>query len=784
MSATGSAPPAVPPRVRPQARPAPPLNPPLSRHRLACRETRAPALGEPRGIDGTRVGKRRNTSAEGAAALDVRLTPDDRTTAPAEGRRRKAEARQERGEASEEAESDERRPRRAARTPAPAPGKSKASGGGRDMKRKRFGLGRLVYWGAVLGIWAVIAVAGVFGWVALHLPPIQSLEIPKRPPTIQINAGDGRIFATRGEMGGTAIAIRDMPAHLPNAFIAIEDRRFYHHHGIDPIGLIRAVLANVLHRGISQGGSTITQQLAKNLFLTPERHLMRKLQEVVLALWLEHKFTKAEILELYLNRVYFGSGAYGVEAAAQRYFGKTARHVTLGEAALLAGLVKSPSRLAPTKNYDAAERRAQIVLAAMSDARLIKEEAAKAAIAFAPAVVKPSAGGSSNYVADWVMDVLNDLVGRVEEDIIVDTTIDAELQAAAEKALLDQLTQKGERFGVEQGALVAMTPDGAVRALVGGRNYQENQFNRAVAAKRQPGSTFKPFVYLTALERGLTPDSVRDDRPVELKGWRPENFNREYAGPVTLTQALANSRNSVSVRLTMEFGPTAVVRTAHRLGIASKLEPNASIALGTSEVSVLEIVSAYAPFANGGLAVIPRAVERVRTTRGGKTLFTRNQNTLGRVVDARYVGMMNAMMREVVASGTARRAALPGWTVAGKTGTSQDFRDAWFIGYTSQLVTGVWLGNDDNTPTKKITGGGLPVEVWSQFMRAAHRGKPPSDVPGAIAGIIAGFAPQPGATMTGAPIPPASVAGGRGAPVRPEEGSIDGWFLDRLFSRR
>jgi penicillin-binding protein 1A len=579
-----------------------------------------------------------------------------------------------------------------------------------------------------------------------------------------------------------------MPAHLPNAFIAIEDRRFYHHHGVDPIGLVRAVLANVLHRGISQGGSTITQQLAKNLFLTPERHLMRKLQEVVLALWLEHKFSKAELLELYLNRVYFGSGAYGVEAASQRYFGKTARRVTVGEAAMLAGLVKSPSRLAPNKNYDAAERRAQIVLAAMSDAGLIKEDAAKAAIASAPAIVKPSAGGSSNYVADWVMDVLDDLIGRVDEDIVVDTTIDLELQAAAEKALLDQLTQKGDKFGVAQGALVAMTPEGAVRALVGGRNYVENQFNRAVVAKRQPGSTFKPFVYLTALEHGLTPDTVRDDRPIELKGWRPENFNREYAGPVTLTQALANSRNSISVRLTMEFGPTAVVRTAHRLGIASKLEPNASIALGTSEVSVLEIVSAYAPFANGGIAVIPRVVERVRTTHGDKTLFTRNQNTLGRVIDARYVAMMNAMMREVVTSGTARRAELPGWTVAGKTGTSQDFRDAWFIGYTSQLVTGVWLGNDDNTPTKKITGGGLPVEVWSQFMRVAHRGKPPSDLPGAIAGIIANFPASGTSTGTGisaAPIPPAAVPGGRGRePVRPAEGTIDGWFLDRLFSRR
>jgi penicillin-binding protein 1A len=725
-----------------------------------------------RGIGGDSLSKRRDAS-EGA--LELRLTPADRTARPADGRRRRAAESREGGGDDESAARRSARGERAKDGAAPRGNKSKG-GAGRKGRRKGSGLGRMIYWGAVLSIWAAIAVTGLFGFVALHLPPIQSLEIPKRPPSVQINGSDGRIFAARGEMGGAAIALKDMPAHLPNAFIAIEDRRFYRHHGIDPIGLTRAVLANLIHRGISQGGSTITQQLAKNLFLAPERTMMRKLQEVVLALWLEHKFTKSEILELYLNRVYFGSGAYGVEAAAQRYFGKPARRVTLAEAALLAGLVKSPSRLAPTRNFDAAERRGQIVLAAMSDAGLIKDDAAKAAMAVATAIVKPSAGGSSNYVADWVMDALNDLVGRVDEDVVVDTTIDAALQAAAEKALIEQLAQKGEKSGVEQGALVAMTPDGAVRALVGGRNYAENQFNRAVAAKRQPGSAFKPFVYLTALEHGLAPDTVRDDRPIEVKGWRPENFNREYAGPVTLAQALAHSLNSVAVRLTLEFGPTAVVRTAHRLGIASKLEPNASIALGTSEVSVLELVSAYAPFANGGIAVIPRVIERVRTAHGGKPLYTRNLNTLGRVVDARYVAMMNQMMRETVATGTARKVDLPGWVVAGKTGTSQDFRDAWFIGYTSQLVTGVWLGNDDNTPTRKMTGGSLPVDVWSAFMKAAHRGKP--DVPATIAGIPMASAGLPGL------MPPAAGPGGRGRePVRPEEGTIDGWFLDRLFSR-
>jgi penicillin-binding protein 1A len=597
---------------------------------------------------------------------------------------------------------------------------------GKDRSR----VGRIAYWSLVAGIWLVIGCAGVFAWVAAHLPPIQSLEVPKRPPTIQIVGLNGRVLATRGEMGGSAVPLRELPAHLPKAFIAIEDRRFHSHHGLDPLGIARAVTANLLHRGVSQGGSTLTQQLAKNLFLTQERTLTRKLQEVVLAFWLERKFSKDEILELYLNRVYFGSGAYGVEAAAQRYFGKSARAATLAEAALLAGLVKSPSRLAPTRNFDGAERRAQIVLAAMSDAGFIKDEAAKVAMASPPRIVKQSAGGSINYVADWVMDVLNDLVGHIEQDLVVETTIDPALQAAAEKALLDELNAKGAKFDVEQGALVALTPQGAVRALVGGRSYADSQFNRAVAAKRQPGSAFKPFVYLAALERGLTPDTVREDKPIELKGWKPENYSREYFGPVSLTKALSHSLNTVSVRLTLEVGPKAVVRTAHRLGIASKLDPNPSIALGTSEVSLMELTSAYVPFANGGIAVGPHIVERVRTAAGGKLIYRAREPGLGRVIDERHAMMMNMMMQETLVAGTARKAELPGWPAAGKTGTSQDFRDAWFVGYTANLVTGVWLGNDDNSGTKKATGGGLPVEVWSRFMKTAHQGLPPSELPG------------------------------------------------------
>ncbi len=326
------------------------------------------------------------------------------------------------------------------------------------------------------------------------------------------------------------------------------------------------------------------------------------------------------------------------------------------------------------------------------------------------------------------MDMLDDTVGAIDADIVVTTTLDTKMQAAGERALTDELNAKGVKFGVEQGALVALDTDGGVKALVGGRNYADSQFNRVIAAKRQPGSSFKPFVYLTALERGLRPDTVREDAPISIKGWNPENYSREYFGPVTLTKALALSLNTVAVRLGLEVGPKAVVRTAHRLGINSDLEPNASIALGTSEVSPLELVSAYAAFANGGIGVQPHVIVRVRTAEG-KLLYQRRNANNGRVVEPQYVAMMNSMMEETLLTGTAHKAELPGWQAAGKTGTSQEWRDAWFVGYTSYLVAGVWLGNDDGTPTKKVSGGNLPVEIWSRFMKDAHVGVTPTGLP-------------------------------------------------------
>jgi penicillin-binding protein 1A len=721
-------------------------------------------------------GRREPKFGLAASMAELRLDPRDRIAPPQDDKPKKPAMKRDDSEDDHDDEPPrERKPRVRKNSKARAKG------------RARGGLMRLLYWGLVLGLWAVIAVVGVIVWVGAHLPPIQSLEIPKRPPTIQIVGLDGGVLATRGEMAGTNVSLKDLPPYLPKAFIAIEDRRFYSHYGIDPFGIARAAVANILHHGVSQGGSTLTQQLAKNLFLTQERTMARKLQEAELALWLEHKHSKAEILELYLNRVYFGSGAYGVEAAAQRYFGKSAKNVTIAEAAMLAGLVKSPSRLAPNRNPEGAEARAKLVLAAMADAQFITEAQAQAAITKPSYAVKAVGAGTINYVADWIGEVLDDLVGQIEQSIVVETTIDPKLQGVAETAVIDELAAKSVKFNVSQGALVAMTPDGAVRAMVGGRNYAESQYNRAVTAKRQPGSAFKPFVYLTAIEAGLTPDTVRQDAPLDVRGWKPENYSREYFGPVTLTQALAMSLNTVAVRVGMEVGPKNVVRTAHRLGIASKLDANASIALGTSEVSLTELVGAYAPFANGGQGVSPHVVNKIRTVEGNKVLYARQPDQLGQVIEPRNVAMMNTMMQETLLSGTARKAEIPGWMAAGKTGTSQDFRDAWFVGYTAQLVTGVWLGNDDSSPTRKATGGGLPVEVWTRFMRAAHQGVPVVALPNSRAtGFFSNIA-----QAIAQPEPPANAppsASGRPAATRassrPEAAAgLDGWLVDRLFGR-
>ncbi len=444
---------------------------------------------------------------------------------------------------------DEAPPRRAAAKP----------------RRARSLLGGLVYWSLVAALWGGIGGAGALVYYGSKLPPIDQLTVPRRPPNIAILDSSGQLIANRGDTGGASVKIGDLPPYLPKAFVAIEDHRFYSHWGVDPFGIARALTRNIIGRGGMQGGSTLTQQLAKNLFLTQERTLSRKIQEAILALWLEHKYSKNQILELYLNRVYFGSGAYGVEAAAQTYYGHPARNVTLAEAAVLAGLMKAPSKLAPDRNPKGATERAGQVIAAMKQEGFITDGMARQALAAPARVARTQGSGSGNYAADYVMDMLDSTIGAIEQDIVVTTTLDHRLQGAAERALTETLDKKGGKYAVSQGAVVALAPDGAIRALVGGRNYDDSQFNRAVTAHRQPGSSFKPFVYLAGLEHGLTPDTVREDGPLDIKGWRPENYSREYFGPVTLTKALSLSLNTVAARVGMEAGPRNVARVAHRL---------------------------------------------------------------------------------------------------------------------------------------------------------------------------------------------------------------------------
>ncbi|HEX2255764.1 MAG TPA: PBP1A family penicillin-binding protein [Afifellaceae bacterium] len=649
----------------------------------------------------------------GGALAGLRLMPEDRPAAPPAGRH----GRQRKAAAGRKGSG-----RRAGR---------RSGAPSRRLRLSPFRLfRRTLYWGAVASLWTLIAAVGVVAWYGLQLPHASSWTVPERPPNVRILSASGELIGHRGETAGEAVRLGDLPVHVGDAVVAIEDRRFRSHFGLDPIGLMRAALRNLLAGRLVEGGSTITQQLAKNLFLTPERSFRRKVQELVLAMWLEARYSKDAILEMYLNRVYFGAGAYGVDAAARRYYDRPAGRVTLAQAAVLAGLLRAPSYYAPDRHPERAAARAATVLAVMAEEGLIGEAERRAATEAPARVVRQHLARSENYVADWVMDRLPAYVGAVEQDIVVETTIDLGLQQAAERALVDALQAEGERYDVGQGALVAIDPTGAVRALVGGRDYAASQFNRATQARRQPGSAFKPFVYLTALEHGLTPDDVRTDGPVKIGSWQPENYSRDYRGPVTLREALAQSLNTVAARLTAEVGPANVARTAQRLGIDSPLNANATIALGTSEVSLLELTGAYAAFANGGFAAHPQLISRIRTA-DGAVIFERAGIGIERVVSLEHVAQMNDMLRTTLERGTGRRASIPGWPAAGKTGTSQAFRDAWFVGYTAHLTVGVWVGNDSGAPTRRASGGNLPATIWSSFMDVAHRGLPVADLPGA-----------------------------------------------------
>ena len=587
---------------------------------------------------------------------------------------------------------------------------------------------RLIPWVVITIAWVAITLASLASYYASILPDPREAMILNVPPNITIFARGGELIGERG-MRRAYASYKDISPHLVNAVLAAEDRRFFYHFGVDPVALLRAGSANFRSGEVQQGGSTITQQLAKNLFLQPKRTLSRKAEEFVLALWLERRFTKQEILELYLNRVYFGGGNYGIGAAAHSYFGKEPKDISLAEAALLAGLIKAPSYHSPTANMDRARTRAKAILRVLAETDQIDiNQYAEAATTRVEIKTPPSKPGFG-FVVDWVAEVTPMLTGEAKSNLIVETTIDASLQMTARTAVENVMRTKGRTAHASEAAVLLLTPDGAVRAMIGGRNHAESQFNRAVRAMRQPGSAFKPFIYLAAIEDGFTPNSEIDDSPVDIGGWRPTNFGNDYRGPISLRTALTHSSNTAAVRLVEMVGSRRVAEVANRLGALSVRDVGPTLALGTSETTLLEMTSAFAVFANGGLAAVPEVVERIEDS-SGRVLFERSKSPPLRIVSARAVSAMNDMMNAVVAGGTARAASLDYYPAAGKTGTSQRFKDAWFIGFTAQWVGGVWMGNDNASPMRGITGGSLPAEIWKEVMLKAHEGRMPEPLPG------------------------------------------------------
>jgi len=595
-------------------------------------------------------------------------------------------------------------------------GAGRGNGGGGPQRRTL--VGALLYWGMVLAIWGVICVLAVVLYFARGLPDTSKLYEIHRQPSISYLDRNGALLAVRGSLYAPPIDLDTLPGYVPQAFVAVEDRRFYQHMGFDLIGIARAVVTDI-HRGHkAEGASTITQQLARNLFLTPDQNYKRKIQEVILAVRIEHQFTKKQILSLYLNRVYFGAGAYGIESAAETFFNKPASKLTIAESALLAGLMKSPTHYSPVSEQARAGMRATIVLDKMVETGAITATQRDVALS-EPVKVSPAlATQHAQYFVDWVDGQVRKLVGEPTTDLIVETTLDLPIDTAAENAARSTVAH-WEHAGVQQAAVVALDGSGRVRALIGGVSYAKSQYDRAIDARRQPGSAWKPFVYLTAMEAGRTPSTGTVDEPVTIDGWTPHNFEPEYLGPITLQTALQRSINTVAARLADEVGRGNVADTARRLGITSPINTDPAMALGTTEVSPLEMAQAYAPFSNGGFAAPAYAIERIRTA-DGKVLYEHPKGDHPSVIPEPALGYMTQMMRSVlVAPGTGTRAAIPGYDLAGKTGTASDFKDAWFVGYAGGFVTAVWVGKDDNTPMRKITGGMAPAELWRGFMAAA-----------------------------------------------------------------
>ena len=628
----------------------------------------------------------------------------------------------------------------------PLPGENDGCNEPKQSTRKRAS-GR----SRVLTIASFAFTASIAGFVALvffTLPDLQRTLDTAQTDALSITVLDanGDELGIRGQRTAPTVPLGEMPPYLVKAVLATEDRRFYEHNGFDPRGIARAMWTNLVSFDLVEGGSTITQQVAKNLYLDNSRTIWRKAQEALIAMWLENNLTKDEILTLYLNRIYMGAGNYGMDAAARYYFGKSVRDISLPEAAILAGLPKAPSRFSPTNDLERARARANQVLDRLVGAGSLSEKEVAGARANPAEVLARSADAGREYFVDWIAEEVRTLLPDATGRVIVRTTLDPRRQTAAEKAVGKALAESGAGRQVTQGALVALGPDGSVRAMVGGRSYVESQFNRATQAERQPGSAFKPIVYLAALKAGYTPDSPVTDEPVSMDGWTPRNASTRDWGTVSLATALANSINTITVQVGNRVGMDRIIGTARELGIDRPLPRNLSIVLGSAEVTLLELTSAYSAFANAGMRATPYGIVSVEAE-NGETLY-KHEAAPVQVMTRTQAQDMTYMLHQVIMEGTGRSAALSGRLAAGKTGTSQDNRDAWFIGYTGNEVAGVWFGNDDNTPTDGAAGGNFAAVAWRNYMAASESGMPPAPLPGAVryrdAPLVSATSPRSG----------------------------------------
>ncbi len=604
---------------------------------------------------------------------------------------------------------------------------------GRAAGASRTPFQRFVYWTLVGGVWAGIFVITLLFVFAIGLPDTSKLYDIEHQPSVSYLDRSGALLAVRGSRYAPPVDIDKLPKYVPDAFVAIEDQHFYHHFGFNPWGILRSQIYNVRHAGQGvplRGGSTITQQLARYLFLTNKQTYARKIQELELAIILEIKYSKKQILGLYLNRMDFGSGAYGIEAASQRYFNTSADRLSLGQAALLAGMLKGPSRYSPIANGERAGRRAAVVLDVMVKTHKITAAERDAALSQHVRVSRSLANQNAQYFVDWIDPQVQQIVGKPTEDLVVQTTLDLPIQMAGEGAVR-WAVDTGKPRGVEQGALVALDGEGRIRAYVGGANYLDSQYDRASLANRQPGSAFKPFVYLTAMEQNHTPYEMMVDEPLKIGNWSPRNFEGTYAGQMTLQNALAHSVNTVAARLAQDVGTANVAATARRLGLTQPISLDPAMALGTMSVTPLQLATAYSAFANGGYSSRPYGIEKISTATG-RVLYdaSRQKPQRDKVIDTPALQYMNQMLREVVVSGTGAAAKIPGYDLAGKTGTTTDSRDAWFAGYTGGFVAVIWVGRDDNTPMRNVQGATYSVPAWKSFMSQALPRLAVAEIPG------------------------------------------------------